>query len=64
MVGASEFFSTSGADATLSLARLLNEQDCRDEARTMLSEIYSWFTEDFDRADLKDADARLDQLSG
>jgi len=30
----------------------------------MLAEIYNWFTEDFDTADLKDAKALLDQLNG
>jgi class 3 adenylate cyclase/tetratricopeptide (TPR) repeat protein len=49
--------------ATTSLARLLAKQDRRDEARTMLSEIYGWFTEGFDTADLKDAKALLDELS-
>jgi hypothetical protein len=27
----------------------------RDEARTILADIYTWFTEGFDTADLKDA---------
>ena len=48
--------------ATTSLARLLDEQGRRDEARTMLAEIYNWFTEGFDTADLKDAKALLDEL--
>jgi hypothetical protein len=30
----------------------------------MLAEIYSWFTEGFDTADLKHAKALLDELSG
>jgi len=34
----------------------------RDEARAMLAEIYNWFTEGFDTADLKDAKALLDEL--
>jgi predicted ATPase len=38
--------------ATMSLARLLDNQGKRDEARTMLAEIYGWFTEGFDTADL------------
>ena len=50
--------------ATTSLARLLSAQGHRDEASTMLSEIYNWFTEGFDTADLKDAKALLDELSG
>jgi predicted ATPase len=49
--------------ATVSLARLLRDTDRRDEARTMLAEIYNWFTEGFDTADLKDAKALLDELS-
>jgi len=49
--------------ATMSLARLLAKQGKRDEARTMLAEIYGWFTEGFDTADLKDARALLDELS-
>jgi predicted ATPase len=49
--------------ATMSLARLLNKQDKRDEARAMLAEVYGWFTEGFDTADLKDAKALLEELS-
>jgi adenylate cyclase len=49
--------------ATTRLARLLAKQGKRDEARTMLAEIYGWFTEGFDTADLKDAKALLDQLA-
>jgi hypothetical protein len=36
--------------ATTSLARLLVQQGCRDEARAMLTEIYCWFTEGSDTA--------------
>ncbi len=50
--------------ATTSLARLMRETSRRDEARTMLAEIYNWFTEGFDTADLKDAKALLEQLGG
>jgi class 3 adenylate cyclase/predicted ATPase len=49
--------------ATISLARLLAKQDRRDEARAMLAEIYNWFTEGFDTADLKDAKALLEELA-
>ena len=48
--------------ATTSLARLLNQTGRRDEARAMLAEIYNWFTEGFDTADLKDAKALLEEL--
>jgi tetratricopeptide (TPR) repeat protein len=48
--------------ATMSLARLLRDTDRRDEARTMLAEIYNWFTEGFDTADLKDAKALLHEM--
>ncbi len=50
--------------ATLSLARLLEKQGHRHEARTMLTEIYNWFTEGFDTADLKGAKALLAELTG
>ena len=43
---------------TVSLARLLSKQGNRDEALSMLAEIYGCFTESFDTADLKDAKAR------
>jgi tetratricopeptide (TPR) repeat protein len=48
--------------ATMSLARLMMTQGKRDEARAMLADIYNWFTEGFDTADLKDAKALLDVL--
>jgi len=50
--------------ATTSLARLLRDKGRRDDARAMLSQIYNWFTEGFDTADLKDARALLDELAG
>jgi Tfp pilus assembly protein FimV len=46
----------------MSLARLLRDTGHRDEARTTLAEIYNWFTEGFDTADLKDAKALLEEL--
>jgi predicted ATPase len=49
--------------AAMSLAQLLTTQSKRDEARAMLAEIYNWFTEGFDTADLKDAKALLEELS-
>jgi predicted ATPase len=48
--------------ATISLARLLIKQRKRDQARAILAEIYGWFTEGFDTADLKDARALLEEL--
>jgi predicted ATPase len=50
--------------AVMSQARLLANQGRRAEARTILAEIYNWFTEGFDTADLKDAKALLDELDG
>jgi class 3 adenylate cyclase/predicted ATPase len=49
--------------ATTSLARLLVHQGRRDEARSMLAEIYGWFTEGFDTLDLKEAKALIDELN-
>jgi tetratricopeptide (TPR) repeat protein len=48
---------------TMSLAQLLDKRGRRNEARTMLADVYNWFTEGFDTADLKDAKALLDELS-
>lgn len=48
--------------ATMSLARLLDQQGRRGEARTMLAEIYDSFTEGFDTVDLKEAKALLEEL--
>jgi predicted ATPase len=45
------------------LARLLDREGKREEARAMLKEIYNWFTEGFDTADLKDAKALLEELN-
>ena len=49
--------------ATTSLACFLRDTKRRDEARAMLAEIYNWFTEGFDTADLKEAKALLDDLN-
>jgi class 3 adenylate cyclase/predicted ATPase len=49
--------------ATTSLARVLQDNGRRDEARSMLADIYNWFTEGFNTADLKNAKALLDELS-
>ncbi len=49
--------------ATVSLARLWQEQGQKTEAHQMLSEIYNWFTEGFDTKDLQEAKAVLEALS-
>jgi predicted ATPase len=49
--------------STIALARLLRDTNRRDEARAMLAEIYNWFTEGFDTADLKDAKGLIDELA-
>ena len=48
--------------AATSLARLWQGQGKAREARDLLEPIYSWFTEGFDTADLKDAKALLEEL--
>ena len=48
--------------AAMSLSRLWQHQDKRDEARELLAPIYGWFTEGFDTADLQEAKALLDEL--
>jgi predicted ATPase len=49
--------------STRNLAWLLANQGKRDEARAMLADVYGWFTEGFDTADLKDVKALLEQLN-
>jgi hypothetical protein len=44
-------------------ARWLKSEGRAAEAHTILAEIYNWFTEGFDTADLKDAKALLDELA-
>ena len=48
----------------MSLAQLLAKQGRRDAARILLAEIYKWFTEGFDTADLRDAKELRDELGG
>lgn len=50
--------------ASISLARLWRKQGKRAEARDLLLEIYGWFTEGFDVADMKEARLLLEQLKG
>jgi len=48
--------------AVMSLSRLWQHQGKRAEARDMLAELYSWFTEGFDTPDLQDAKALHEAL--
>jgi hypothetical protein len=41
---------------------MLGKRGQLEEARAMLADIYNWFTEGFDTADLKDAKSLLDDL--
>ena len=47
----------------MSLARLWQQQGKRAEAHQLLAEIYGWFTEGFDTADLREASALLQALT-
>jgi predicted ATPase len=47
----------------LSLSRLWQHQGKREEACKLLAEVYSWFTEGFDTADLQEAKTLLEELS-
>jgi len=49
--------------AAMSLSRLWQQQGKRQEAYDLLAEVYAWFTEGFDTADLQDAKALLDTLA-
>jgi hypothetical protein len=48
--------------ATLGLGHLLKSQGKVGEARQMLAELYNWFNEGFEFADLKEAKTLLDEL--
>jgi predicted ATPase len=47
----------------LSLSRLWHGQGKKGKARQLLAEIYSWFTEGFNTADLQEARALLGELT-
>jgi class 3 adenylate cyclase/predicted ATPase len=49
--------------ATMSLARLRQQQGKKTEAHQLLSEVYNWFTEGFDTKDLQEAKALLEELT-
>jgi predicted ATPase len=49
--------------AAMSLGRLWQQQGKRQEARALLAEVYDWFTEGFDTADLQEAQALLQAVS-
>jgi hypothetical protein len=45
------------------MSRHWQRQGKKAEARRLLAEIYGWFTEGFDTADLKQAKILLDELN-
>src|SRR5262249_40599106 len=49
--------------AALSLGPLYHQQGKKEEAHRMLAEIYGWFAEGFDTADLQEAKALLQAVS-
>jgi predicted ATPase len=49
---------------TRRLSRLWQRQGKRDAARELLAEVYGWFTEGFDTADLQEAKTLLAELGG
>ena len=50
--------------ATVSLARLWQQQGKRAEAHHILSDVYNWFTEGFETKDLQEAKVLLNELEG
>jgi predicted ATPase len=50
--------------AAMSLAHLWQRQGKRVEAYQLLADVYGWFTEGFDTADLQEAKALLEELEG
>jgi len=49
--------------AAMSLSRLWHQQGKRQKARELLAEVYGWFTEGFDTADLQEARALREELA-
>ena len=49
--------------AATSLALLWQQQGKRNDARRLLSAVYTWFTEGFDTTDVQEAKALLEELS-
>ena len=49
--------------AAISLARLWQQEEKKNEGREMLFEVYNWFTEGFDTKDLQEAKVLLGRLS-
>ena len=49
--------------AAMSMSRLWQRQGKKTEAQKLLNEVYRWFTEGFDTADLKQAKLLLDELA-
>src|SRR5262249_52096722 len=50
--------------AARSLSRLWQQQGKREAAYELLAQVYNWFTEGFDTADLQEAKALLEELQG
>ena len=49
--------------AAMSMSRIWMQQDKRAEARALLLDVYSWFTEGFQTADLQEAEKLLQEIS-
>jgi predicted ATPase len=49
--------------AAISLSRLWQRRDKRSEARQLLAEVFAWFTEGFETADLQEAKTLLEELT-
>jgi predicted ATPase len=49
--------------ATINLARLWQQQGRKEQAKTLLGEIYNWFSEGFNTNDLIEAKALLEEMS-
>ena len=47
----------------MSLSRLWQQPGKQQEAHDLLAEVYTWFTEGFDTADLQDAKTLLEELT-
>ena len=63
MRGAGQKAKSLELRAAMSLSRLWRTQGKTTEVRQLLAEVYAWFAEGFDPADLKPAKALIEELS-
>ena len=62
-IGSKASFSKAQCRAATSMARLWRDQGKPQQACELLVPVYGWFTEGFDKPDLKEAKPLLDEFA-